>query len=158
IFGLAVIHDPAAKRDDTAAAVANREDHAIAKIVVALAAAFGLAEQPGLEQQRFGHCAAHNRAFQLVTAVRRKAQPEPPDRRIAETTLFEIGARGATLGPVQHLLEKGASRIDRGLQRRLTLGALALLARLLRHFEPGTACELLDRFREREILRLHGEA
>ena len=158
IFRLAVIHDPAAESDDAAATIADREDHAIAKIVVALAATLRLAQQPPLEQQRLGHRAAHHGAFQLVAAIGGKAQTETPDGRIIEPALLQIGARGAAFGPVQHLLEKGTGRVDRGLQRRLALGALTLLARLLRHFESGTARQLLDRFGEREILRLHGEA
>src|SRR6202012_579061 len=143
---------------DAAAAIADRKDHAITEIVVAVAAAFRLAQQPALEQQRLGHGVAHHRAFQLVAPIRRKAEAETSDRRVVETALLEIGARGTAFGTVQHRLKESASGVDRGLQRRLALGTLALLACLLRHFESGTARELLDGFGKRQILGLHGEA
>ena len=59
---------------------------------------------------------------------------------------------------MQHLFEKGAGGIDRGLQRRLALRPLALLAGFLRHFHAGLTRQLLDRFGKGQALGLHGEA
>src|SRR6185312_7748340 len=107
VFRLPVAKHAAAESDDAPFAVTDREDHAVAEIIEAVAAAFGAPQQPGFDQQRFGEILAQ-RAFERVAALRRIAQAKAADRREVEAAALEILPRLAALRPVQRRFEKGA--------------------------------------------------
>src|SRR5579883_251213 len=156
VFGLPVAENAPAESDDAAAAVADREDDAVAEPVVAGAPVIRPPQQAAFDQERLRH--AGERALQPVARVVGEAEAEAPDRRLVEAALAQIGERAGAARRPELLLEEAAGRRHRRLQIDLALRPRHFLRRGARHFEPRFGGELLDRLAEAEPAALHDEA
>jgi len=91
---LPLADDAAAEGDDPPAAIADREDHPVAEVIVGRAAILGPAQQAAFDEQRLGDL-SRERALQGLAALRGEAEAEAADRRLVEAAPLEIGEPGS---------------------------------------------------------------
>src|SRR5690606_8645792 len=115
VLGLVVAEHPTTEGDHSAAAVAAREDHAVAEAVVTLAAIRVLDQQAGVDQQLLAGTVGFAKVLeQVVPAGRGEAEGEVAGDLAGQSAALQVVHRHA---PRRMALQRLAVVVGSGLQQ-----------------------------------------
>ncbi len=146
---------PAAEAHDPAAAVVDREDHALAEAVEARPAVLGARQQAGLQQRRLGVALGLQRALERRAVVGRVAEAEAQDRLAVEPAAGQIARGRGALVALQPPGEPARRGGVGGIERVVDRGCRVLAA--LRRRQAGELRQPGDRLPEVQPLDRHHE-
>lgn len=162
VLRLVVAEHPAAEGDDPPAAVADREHHAIAEAVVALAGVAVLHQQAGVEHGLELQVVATQVLEQVVPARRGEAEAEVAGDLAGQAAALQVVHRGlARRVAFQRLLVELGGGAEQRVERRvgrLARRVPASAAFLARHVHAGALGQFLDRLGELQLVVVHDEA
>ena len=128
VFGLAVAQDPPAEGDHPAPPIGNGEDDAAAHAIEDVSVV-ALADQPGLDGKLEGNAGPRQRIAQRRASLRREAETEPGNGRLAEAAPRQIVQGLAPARRLQLQFVPGGGGLHGRDQCGLALGPLSLLGR-----------------------------
>jgi len=146
------LQGPAAKGDDAARAVVDREYHALAEPVVRDRDALAVGQQPSLDHLLRLDAARRQGVAQGVAVRLRIAKAELALRRRIETAVGQIAARLGAGGLVQVRLEDLLGDGEHLMQAGALAVAFLALATAGRHRNARHASQPLDRLGEAQAL------
>ncbi len=162
VLRLVVAEHPAAEGDDPPAAVADREHHAIAEAVVALAGVAVLHQQAGVEHGLELQVVATQVLEQVVPAGRGETEAEVAGDLAGQAAALQVVHRGFARGVAfQRLLVELGGGAEQRVERRvgrLARRVPASAAFLARHVHAGALGQFLDRLGELQLVVVHDEA
>ncbi len=161
VLGFVVAQYPAAEGDDTAAAVADREHHAVAEAVIAFAGFGVLDQQAGIDHGFLLQGVAAQVLEQVVPARRCEAEAEVAGDFAGQATTLEVVHRSfARWMALQGLTVKVGGGGEQWVQRRI--GRLARLVRAAAffawNFHAGGLGQIFDSLEEVQVVVVHDEA
>ena len=160
VLGLVVPEYTAAEGDDAATAVADREHHAVAEAVIALAGLGVFHQQAGIDHGLLLEGVAAQVFIQIVPARRSEAETEVPSDFAGEAAAFEVVDSGLALRMALECLavKIGGSGKQR-VQRRI--GGLPGFVRAATffagHFHSCGFSQVLDSLGEVQVVVVHQE-
>jgi len=161
VLGLVVPEHPATEGDDPATAVADREHHAVAEAVVALAGLGVFHQQAGVDHGFLLEGVAAQVFVQVVPARRGEAQAEVAGDFAGEAAPLEVVDGGFAL---RMALERLAIKVGGGGQQRVQrrIGGLPRFVRaaafFARDFHAGGFGQFLDGLGEVQVVVVHDKA
>ena len=159
VFRLGVgLQRPAAKGDDPAARVGDREHQPAAESVIGLPALVAFLDQAGFQQFSVGEAALMQMRPRAPPVIGRIAQPVPAPAGCRQAPALQIGARPRPFRRAQPLLEIGRRRLAGRLEAFAMVIFLDRLGGRLRQAHARLFRQFLDRFHEGEPFGLHHEA